>query len=99
MSGNDRPLRVKPVPLAEAAEMVTLVPPELVNVSVSVFELPTNTFPKVRLAGLGVSCPCVTPIPVRPMFNGDPGASETIARVPLAVPAALGAKVTVNATL
>src|SRR5213079_807603 len=44
--GSVSPLRLKPVPLAEAAEIVTVVPPELVRDSVSVFELPTDTFPK-----------------------------------------------------
>ena len=97
--GNFNPLRLKPAPLAAAAEMVTLFPPELVMVSESVFELPTCTLPKLRLAGVGVSCPGVTPVPVRLIFRGEPGVSETIARVPLAAPAEVGAKVTVNATL
>ena len=99
VSGNASPLRVKPAPLAEAAEIVTLDPPELVRVSVSVFELPTTTLPKLKLAGFGDSWPWVTPVPVRPMFSGEPGASETIASVPFAEPAPVGAKVTVNPTL
>jgi hypothetical protein len=45
---------LKPVPLTEAAEMVRLEPPELVKVSVRVLELPTTTFPKLKLVGLGV---------------------------------------------
>src|SRR5882724_11435849 len=55
VSGNDRPLRLNPAPLAVAAEIVTLVPPELVRVSFRVFELPTSTLPKLRLVGLAVS--------------------------------------------
>ena len=99
VKGNASPLMLKPAPLAEAAEIVRLDPPELVRVSVSIFELPTTTLPKLKLTGFGVICPCVTPVPVRPMFNGEPGASDTIANVPFAEPAAVGAKVTVNATL
>ena len=52
--GKVSPLSVKPVPVAAAAEMVRLDPPEFVRVSVNVFELPTPTFPKLKLAGLGV---------------------------------------------
>src|SRR6266550_4227427 len=39
--GKVSPLSVKPVPVAAAAEIVRLDPPELVSVSVRVFELPT----------------------------------------------------------
>ncbi len=52
--GKVSPLSVKPVPVAAAAEIVRLDPPELVSVSVRVFELPTATFPKFKLAGFGV---------------------------------------------
>ena len=97
--GSVRPLRLKPVPLAEAAEIVRLEPPELVSVSDSVFELPTSTFPKLKLVGLGVIWPCVTPLPERAMFNGEPGASETMAIFPFAAPDVVGEKVTVNPTL
>src|SRR4051794_3816184 len=99
ISGTVSPLMVKPVPLADSAEIVTLLPPELVKVSVSVFVLPTRTFPKLRLTGLGVICPCETPVPDSAIFKGEPGASETIASVPFAAPAAAGVKVTLNDTL
>jgi hypothetical protein len=39
--GKVKPLAVKPEPVALAAEIVTLAPPELVSVSVIVWELPT----------------------------------------------------------
>jgi hypothetical protein len=45
---------LNPVPVVLAAEIVRLVPPELVRVSVSDFEVPGATFPKFRLVGLGV---------------------------------------------
>ena len=41
VKGNASPLRLKPVPLAAAAEIVRLVPPLLVRVFVSDFEVPT----------------------------------------------------------
>jgi hypothetical protein len=40
VKGKDSPLKLNPVPLAVAAEIVRLVPPELVRVSVSDFEVP-----------------------------------------------------------
>ena len=61
--GKVKPLAVKPEPVALAAEIVTLDPPELVRVSVIVWELPTWTLPKPRLEGAGESWPEVVPVP------------------------------------
>jgi hypothetical protein len=41
VTGKDRPLKLNPVPLALAAEMVRLVPPLLVSVPESDFEVPS----------------------------------------------------------
>jgi len=41
VSGRVRPVKLKPLPLAEAAEMVSAVPPVLVSVSVRLLLLPT----------------------------------------------------------
>lgn len=41
VKGNDSPLRLNPVPLAEAAVIVTLDPPELVSLSDKLELLPT----------------------------------------------------------
>jgi len=41
VKGKDRPLRLNPVPLALAAEIVKLVPPVLVSVSDKLVLLPT----------------------------------------------------------
>ena len=57
VSGRDNPLMLKPVPLADAAEIVTLEPPLLVNVPERLLLLPTWTLPKPMLAGLDVSDP------------------------------------------
>src|SRR6266850_7829702 len=54
VKGNASPLMLKPLPVAEAADMVRLVPPELVRFSVRLSELPTVTFPKLKLVGFGV---------------------------------------------
>ena len=45
--GTLRPVMLKPLPVAEPAEIVRLEPPEFVRVSVSDFELPTTTLPKL----------------------------------------------------
>ena len=50
--GVERPVREKPVPVAAAAEIVTLAVPEFVNVIACVPLLPTSTFPKLKLVGL-----------------------------------------------
>src|SRR2546422_6454963 len=81
VSGRDKPLMLKPVPEALAAERVTLAVPELVNVTGFDPLLPTRTFPKLTLAGLAVSCPCV-PLPLRAIFRGRVGVSPVSGIVP-----------------
>ena len=51
VKGKDRPFRLNPLPLAVAAEIVRLDPPELVRVPVSDFEVPIWMLPKLKLAG------------------------------------------------
>jgi hypothetical protein len=51
VKGNASPLRLKPLPLAAAAEIVRLDPPEFVRVPDSDFEVPTWMFPKLKLEG------------------------------------------------
>src|SRR6266852_4233166 len=55
VSGTDKPAMPKPVPETLAAEIVTLAVPELLNVMVCVPLLPTSTFPKLKVDGLGDS--------------------------------------------
>ena len=57
--------------------------------------LPTCTLPKLRLDGLAVREPGVTPVPLNAMFSVGLLALLMIARFPLAAPAEVGAKVTV----
>lgn len=72
--------RVNPVPVTVTCEMVTLVPPELVRVSDRVPVVPITTFPNASLAGLAVSCPGVTPVPVKGMLSCGFEASLVSAR-------------------
>jgi hypothetical protein len=53
--GKVSPLALKPAPVAVAAEIVTLDPPELVTVSVRDALLPVFTLEKLRLVGAAVS--------------------------------------------
>jgi hypothetical protein len=59
VKGSDSPLRLNPAPLAAAAEMVRLVPPELVSVSLSDFDAFTCTLPNARDVGFAPKAPCV----------------------------------------
>lgn len=94
--GRVRPLRLNPLPLAVAAEIVRAVPPELVRVPDSDFELPVCTLPKLKLAGFGETWPGVIPVPDRGTERVALLAFELIVNVPLAAPAAVGAKIALN---
>ena len=91
-----RPLRVKPLPVAEAAEMVRLVPPVLLNVTDCWALDPTVTLPKARLAGLGLNVPGATPVPESAMVSVGLEAVEVRVTFPLTAPAAVGANCTVK---
>jgi hypothetical protein len=99
VKGRASPLKLNPVPLAEAAEMVRLDPPELVSVSDRLELLPTWTLPKARLVGLAVNVPGVTPVPESgmPKLGFEP--FEVMLTLPLAAPLVVGAKSTVNDVL
>src|SRR5437899_7518992 len=97
VSGRDKPLMLKPVPEALAAEIVTLAVPELVNVTVCDALLPTRTFPKLTLAGLDASVPC-TAVPLKPIVAGELVALLATETLPVTLPAAVGAKATFRVT-
>ena len=99
MRGSDIPLRLNPLPEAEAAEMVTLVPPPLVKVIDWLLVEPTVTLPKAALAGFAVSVPCVTPLPETGMVKFGSEPVEVSSTLPLAVPAEAGANFTVKVAL
>jgi hypothetical protein len=52
VTGKDSPLKLNPMPLALAAEIVMLGPPLLVSVPGSLVLLPSCTLPKAMLTGL-----------------------------------------------
>ena len=99
VKGKVSPLKLKPVPLATAAEMVRLVPPELVRVPLIDFELPSWTFPKLKLEGFETRSPLPMLVPESATASVLSLALDLIVRVPVAVPVAEGAKVAVKVVL
>jgi hypothetical protein len=93
VTGTLIPLVLKPAPAAVARVIVTALPPELVTVPVWFSVLPTVTLPNPMLLGLKVRAPGDTAVPVMAMPRFEFVAVETIDKLPLSVPAAVGAKV------
>ena len=94
VTGRVKPLRLNPLPLAVAAEMVRAVPPVLVKVSDLLELVPTCTLPKARLAGFAVSCPTATPVPEIERTT-LPALVEKVT-LPVKFPAPVGANVTLS---
>ena len=69
-----------------ACEIVTLEPPELVSVAGRVWEFPTCTLPKLKLAGLAVRDPGVAPVPDSGTLTVGSEASLRIETLPLTCP-------------
>src|SRR5713101_1707517 len=99
VKGKVSPLKLNPLPLAVAAEIVRLDPPVLVSVSDKLVLLPTCTLPNARLVGFEVSVPCVMPVPYNGRFKVGLEPSEVNATLPLNAPADCGAKATEKVTL
>jgi hypothetical protein len=99
VTGVEIPLSVKPVPLIATCEIVTVEPPVFVTVSDSPRLLPTVTVPKFRLVGLAPSAPTAAPVPDNATDSEGLGAFDVIVTLPLALPDAFGANVTVNVVL
>jgi len=93
------PLRLKPNPLTAAFEIVTLDPPEFVNVPDKDCVPPTVTVPNARLLGFDVIAPAVAPVPDNGMVRLGLDASELMLMLPLADPDAIGAKAKVKLVL
>lgn len=91
----DSPLIVKPVPVMLSAVMDTLAVPEFVSVTATVDVFPTGRFPKLMLAGFGVSVPCV-PVPFSGIVSGEFVAVDVIAILPETAPVAVGANAAVK---
>ena len=92
--------RVSPgeTPLAEydesetpALDIVTVEFPVLVNVTLSTFSLPTETFPKLKLEALGMrSAVAAIPVPLTVMVLGDVEASLKTVTTPETLPGVFG---------
>jgi len=96
VSGVVIPLIWNPVPLIDACDTLTTVPPVLVSVTVADLVVPSVTLPNASLVGFRESVPGVTPVPVSDIVKVGFEAFEVIVTVPLALPVACGANVTVN---
>ncbi len=94
VAGGLTPLILNPVPLGVIEEIVRALPPEFERTSDRVLVEPVATLPKVRLAGLALIVPGVTAVPDSARLNGELEPSLTMARVPVALPAAEGANFT-----
>ena len=95
VTGGISPLVLNPAPVTVACEIVRLALPELVKVTVCVLLVPTRTFPKARLVGLTLKAGC-TPLPESVMVAGEFVALLTTETLPVTLPAAVGANVTLR---
>src|SRR5215469_15099265 len=79
--------------------MVTLDPPVFVTVSERDLLLPTVMLPKLRLVGFAPNAPAVTPVAASGIVRVGLEALEVTVTVPVALPAAVGVKVTLKVAL
>src|SRR2546428_13500633 len=75
VSGRDKPLMLKPVPEALAAERVTLAGPGVVNVKGLDPLVPPKKVPKTTIAGMGVRCAWVSRSPPANVLVGVEGSA------------------------
>jgi hypothetical protein len=99
VTGGMIPEMLNPVPDSATAEIVALVPPVLVRVSVWLEVWPTVMFVYVKLVGAGVNTAAPTDVPVSGIDKLGFDAFDVTVAVPGNVPAEVGAKVTVNVVL
>jgi len=90
---------LKPVPLTDEAEIVTVSPPMFVREAANDWELETCTLPKLKLAGFAVSDPAARPLPLREIAKSELDALETMFSEPVTEPEAVGSNVTANEVL
>src|SRR5271155_2719127 len=78
--------------------MCTAPCPLLVTVAESELLLPTPTLPNVNDEGFKVKCPtgAAAAVPDSPIVAGDAGSLLVMAILPVSVPAAVGAKITLK---
>ena len=94
------PLALKPVPETVTLERVTLELPVFVRLALSELLLPTLTVPKLRLVGFAASRKvAASPVPLRAMVSGEPGALLAKETEPVTLPAVVGAKAALKVVL
>jgi hypothetical protein len=91
----ERPVMLNPAPVTVTCENVRVVLPLFVKVMVWELLLPIATFPKLTLVG-EAAISAWRPVPLKAMVAGDPGALLVMEMLPDALPADVGAKVTVK---
>lgn len=80
--------------------MVTFELPVLVSVTFWELELPALTFPKLKLVGLALSVIVdATPVPLKAIVAGEPGALLVMVTVPFKLPAVVGANTALKVVL
>ena len=84
------------MPVAVACETVTVDPPVLVIVSDRVLLCPTVTLPKLNGQVVAASVPVVVAVPESETVNDGFDASLVTVKVPVGVPAVVGANTTLN---
>jgi len=99
VAGRDNPLKVNTALFDVAAVTVTLAP-LAVRVPDAVPLVPTTTLPRAKLVEERTSCPvAAAPVPDRAMVRVGLEALEVMLTVPVALPAAVGVKVTLKVAL
>jgi len=98
VTGNDSPLRVNSELLRLADVTVTLAPVAL-SCAGRFALVATTTLPKAKLAGVTANCPAAVPVPDSGIFRVGFDAFEATARLPLALPADDGVKMTLKVML
>src|ERR1041385_1956089 len=97
-SGSVSPDKLKPAPTSDAWVMLRFAVPGLLMVSIWVLVTPTVTLPKLTLAGVTEICGC-TPLPLSEITVGELAAELTRLRLPVALPAVAGEKLTLSEKL
>ena len=95
VSGTEIPLIVNSELFPQSEEMV-MAALLAVSVALCVALFPTVTLPKLKLLGLTLSWPGVTPVPLKATETAGFEASEAIESPPLLLPVEVGEKDTLN---
>src|SRR5207245_2476639 len=95
--GIARPLKLNPVPVTVACEIVKLAVPLFLTCIVCEFVFPDTTEPKLALDGVTLN-PACTPVPVTAASAFTPSLFVTV-KLPVAAPLVVGANFTASVTL